>query len=50
MKMEQAKPQKTLEEKKAEVNAGCGSTIVGLAIVGCAAYSLYLIGQVQGWW
>lgn len=48
--MEEAKPQKTLEEKKAEVNGGCGATIVGLATVSIAVYMIYLTGQIQGWW
>jgi len=50
MKMEQAKAQKTEEQKKAEVNGGCAATVLGLAMLGGVVYSIYLVGQINGWW
>ena len=50
MKMEEAKPQKTEEQKVNEVNGGCLATITGLAVVGIASYMVYIMGEIQGWW
>lgn len=48
--MEEAKAQKTEEQKKAEVNGGCLSTTIGLITVAIAGYVIYTVGKVQGWW